>query len=223
MFTPENLKKLTNVTIITYKKNNYKFELAAYPNKLHDYRHNITKNYNEILHIDTIFKNVSKGEIANKKDMQAAFGTTKTENIIEEILKHGIEKKDEKTRNYEHEKKEKEIINILMKKLTYNDKYLNVNAVKDLFKKFKVSVNRKEAKVQANEIIKIATKNGEYKRILMKIEVDRLDEELKGEKIEGNIIYVTGDQFVKLKEVCSSKNIKYVVLQDEQIVKEEFL
>ena len=53
-----------------------------------NWRNKQETNMEEVLQIDQIFTNVSKGEIAKKKDLKA-FGSMSDEEIIKEILNKG--------------------------------------------------------------------------------------------------------------------------------------
>jgi ribosome maturation protein SDO1 len=86
---PVNIKLLTNVAIVRLKKGNRKFELAAYRNKVINWRNKQEHDLNEVLQIDQIFADVAKGEKATKKDLEKAFGKLSEEDIIMEILNKG--------------------------------------------------------------------------------------------------------------------------------------
>lgn len=62
---PVGQVKLTNVAIIKLKKGGNKFELACYKNKIINWRNKQETNLSEVLQIEQIFTNVSKGHIAN--------------------------------------------------------------------------------------------------------------------------------------------------------------
>ena len=86
--TPVNQVRLTNVAVIRLKKGGKKFEIACYKNKAINWRNKQEDNINEVLQIDKIFTNVSKGEVAKQKDL-SAFGKLSYEEIIMEILNKG--------------------------------------------------------------------------------------------------------------------------------------
>lgn len=210
MFTPQNIKKLTNVSIIVYKTGSKKFELALYPNKLYDYKNKLTNNLSEILHTYQIFKDVSKGQIANKKEIETVFGKKKEDEIIKFILENGVEKKSEKTRNYELEKKENEIVNIISKKLIYENKLMNIDVIKTLLRKFNCKIDmKKESKVLANEFIKAILNDDAYDVLPMKIAVDN------------KIVYIKSKEFNTFKEDCEKRGVSYFIKQDDEIEEEE--
>jgi ribosome maturation protein SDO1 len=77
------------VSIIRYSLSNTRFELAAYPSKVINYRVGVETDLSEVLQSRDVFTNVSKGELASSSDLQSAFGTTDSDVICEIILKKG--------------------------------------------------------------------------------------------------------------------------------------
>lgn len=47
--TPQNVKLLTNVQVVRYKKGGKKFEIACYKNKILNWRTKQEQNLNEVL------------------------------------------------------------------------------------------------------------------------------------------------------------------------------
>lgn len=224
MFTPENLKKLTNVSVVTHKKNNQKFELALFPNKYIEYKNNPNINLNEILHTFEIYKNVSKGELANKKDIQKVYKDMSNEDVIKEILNFGFERQDTKTRDYLNEKKEIEILNFVREKIYEDGKYMSFTKLRQVIKEKGLCIDhRKEAKVMANEIVKAIAKDKRYRKICMRIEVFD-DFECAFEIVrEDNkkVVYLYGDEFVKFREFLIQNKYRYVILQNQELEEEE--
>lgn len=70
---PANQIKLTNVSVVRYKKGKKRFELACYKNKLLEYRSGTEKDLDNVLQIPTIFFNVSKGETAPNAELEKAW------------------------------------------------------------------------------------------------------------------------------------------------------
>lgn len=81
--------RLTNVAVVRYKKKGKRFEIACYKNKVVSWRDGNEGDLDEVLQTDRIFSNVSKGVLANSKDLLAAFKTDETAKIVLEILKNG--------------------------------------------------------------------------------------------------------------------------------------
>mmetsp|Transcript_6857 Transcript_6857/g.9785 ORF Transcript_6857/g.9785 Transcript_6857/m.9785 type:complete len:389 (+) Transcript_6857:144-1310(+) len=86
---PVTQKRLTNVAIVRLKTHGKRFEIAAYKNKVMNWREGIEKDINEVLQVITVFTNVSKGEVAKDKDLKAAFNSIDQEEICRKILKSG--------------------------------------------------------------------------------------------------------------------------------------
>ncbi|KAG0300175.1 hypothetical protein BGZ98_009385 [Dissophora globulifera] len=95
---PNTQIKLTNVSIVRYRKGGMRFEIACYKNKAMEWRNGVEKDLGEVLQIDNVFLNVSKGQAANKEDLKKCFGTEDRNVIILEILKKGAVQVAEKER-----------------------------------------------------------------------------------------------------------------------------
>ncbi|TBU03624.1 SBDS domain-containing protein [Hamiltosporidium magnivora] len=228
MFTPENLKKLTNVSVVSLKKYGKRYELALYPNKLYEFRKDESLCLDKILHTDKIYRNVSKG---NKADLEL-FNLSNIE-IIKEILKYGIEQKDEKTRNYEINKKETEIVSIIQKKvLDLNGKYLSFGKIKDLMRKSQFIIDLdKESKMQANDIIKRL--GDSVKKVRMEVELfceecdlskilhKNMDYEIVKINMNSIFILVYTDDYKILKDIADNQNIGHVLHNSAEVEEEE--
>lgn len=70
---PANQIKLTNVSLVRYKKGKKRFELACYKNKLLEYRSGAETDLDNVLQIPTIFFNASKGETAPNAELLKAW------------------------------------------------------------------------------------------------------------------------------------------------------
>jgi ribosome maturation protein SDO1 len=57
---PVNQVRLTNVAVVRLKRNGKRFEVAAYKNKVLNWRNKVEKDIGEVLQIQTVFSNVSK-------------------------------------------------------------------------------------------------------------------------------------------------------------------
>jgi ribosome maturation protein SDO1 len=96
------------------KKGGKKFEIACYKNKAINWRSKQEHDINEVLQIDKIFTNVSKGEVAKAKDLQKAFGDDFDHlEIVKEILNKGELQVSELERDDQFDNLKKEIANII--------------------------------------------------------------------------------------------------------------
>lgn len=87
--TPVNQIRLTNVAYVRLQKAGKRFEIACYRNKVLNWRNKIETDLDEVLQIDTVFTNVSKGMLASSKDLLEAFGTSDQKTVCREILDRG--------------------------------------------------------------------------------------------------------------------------------------
>ncbi|POW13520.1 hypothetical protein PSTT_03708 [Puccinia striiformis] len=73
VFQPSNQIKLTNVSIVRLKKAGKRFEIACYKNKVMEWRSGVETDLSEVVQSDTIFSNVSKGQLASHSDLLKSF------------------------------------------------------------------------------------------------------------------------------------------------------
>jgi ribosome maturation protein SDO1 len=221
MFTPANQKKLANVCAVTLKKYGKRYEVATYPNKLYEYRHNMTTSLSEVLHSMTIYRNVSKGEAANQADL--VLFNKPNEEIIREILSHGHEQKSEATRMYELEATEKEIVDLLQKKVMKGGKYLNEGALRDAIGRVH-KVTAGSGKKQSQEILsKLEAAGYERAKIRVAVGVDDRVRDFLGTSYESRdgCILVRSELFPAFRDFCARENIRYSVVRSEEVVEEE--
>jgi ribosome maturation protein SDO1 len=109
--------KLENVAIVRLKKGGKRFEIACYKNKIQEYRKGYEKELSNVLQIEQIFTNVSKGTVASTKELEV-FKKEK-QDIIKEILEKGDEQLNEKERQLMKDQMYKEVIEIIIQK-TWN-------------------------------------------------------------------------------------------------------
>ncbi|CBX99583.1 hypothetical protein IAQ61_005163 [Plenodomus lingam] len=117
VFQPSNQIKLTNVSLVRIKKGKKRFEIACYKNKVLEWRNKIEKDLSNVLQIENVFLNVSKGQVAPKADLEKAFPKKTVEEIIIDILENGELQVGEKERNAELERTKNEVIDIVAGKL----------------------------------------------------------------------------------------------------------
>uniref|UniRef100_A0AC34RSG1 Ribosome maturation protein SBDS n=1 Tax=Panagrolaimus sp. JU765 TaxID=591449 RepID=A0AC34RSG1_9BILA len=111
--TPTNQKLLTNVAVVRMKKAGKRFEIACYKNKVVNWRNKTEKNIDEVLQTDTVFINVSKGQVAKKDDLLSAFGTEDQTEICKLILDKGDLQVSDKERQVSSETNFKELANMI--------------------------------------------------------------------------------------------------------------
>lgn len=87
--TPTNQKLLTNVAVVRMKRAGKRFEIACYKNKVVSWRNKVEKDIDEVLQTHAVFTNVSKGQVAKKDDVLAAFQTEDTTAVCKMILEKG--------------------------------------------------------------------------------------------------------------------------------------
>lgn len=158
IFTPVNQVRLTNVAVIRLKKGGKRFEIACYKNKLLDWKNKSTTNLSDILQTDKIFLNVSKGQLASKEELAAAFGQAATsQQIVEEIMRRGEMQVSEKERSVQSAASVKDIATIIAEKClnSTTKKPYSANIIEKAMSEVHYTVSlSKSAKQQALEVIK---------------------------------------------------------------------
>ncbi|KAI5170274.1 ribosome maturation protein SDO1 [Pancytospora epiphaga] len=220
MLIRENTKRLTNVSIITLRKYNRKYELAVYPNKLIEYRNNPSISLNSILHISQIYKSANTGDIASSADL--ALFEMPRDDIIKYILDHGYEQKASATSKYELSAIERQVLSMLQHKVTYQGTYLSIDVLSGFVKKV-ADIKNESAKKQLSKIIRELEKIG-FERISYKVRCNikemEVPDEIEIEKVEGGVL-VKSDLLPAFIEYCESLSIKYVVSKNEEVESEE--
>lgn len=217
MFLPENQKRLTNVSIVTLKKYGLKYELAVFPNKLYEYRHNPSVCLSSILHSEKIYRSVDSGEICSESDL--SHFNMSHEEIIHEILLHGHEQKASATSQHELESIERQIVDLVQGKVLYNNTYVCRENLLAFIRKV-WNIKNGDPKKQVSGIIKKLEEVG-FKRVSFKVEVDPSVVEFEGvEKMRDGVV-VKSDLLPEFLEYCDSRGMKYVVRKHETVEEEE--
>jgi len=116
IFTPTNQLKLTNVAVVRMKKGGKRFEIACYKNKVVSWRNKVwvekwpriypskimfamwvpfsEKDIDEVLQTHSVFTNVSKGQVAKREDLVAAFGNDNQDEICKLVISPSLSAKN---------------------------------------------------------------------------------------------------------------------------------
>ncbi|KAJ3168995.1 hypothetical protein HDU88_001322 [Geranomyces variabilis] len=157
IFTPINQVRLTNVSVVRLKKGGKRFEIACYKNKVMEWRNNVETDLDNVLQVRSVFTNVSKGQAANKEDLQTAFKTTDDDKIILEILKKGELQVGEKERSQQLGNLSRDIATTVAEKCINPDtkRPYTVTMIEKAMADLHYSVNpNRNAKQQALDVIK---------------------------------------------------------------------
>ncbi|CAJ0949912.1 unnamed protein product, partial [Mesorhabditis belari] len=114
MKTPTNVKILTNdIAVVRMKKMGKRFEIACYKNKVLNWRNRSEKDIDEVLKTRQVFTNVSKGQLAKKDEIQAAFGIDDHFEVCKLILEKGDLQVSDKERQATNENSIKEVAQLI--------------------------------------------------------------------------------------------------------------
>ncbi|KAF9478701.1 Shwachman-Bodian-diamond syndrome protein [Pholiota conissans] len=197
---PSNQIKLTNVSVVRLKKGGKRFEIACYKNKVQEWRTGVETNLDDVLQINNVFTNVSKGEVAKHGDLQKAFGKIQLSDVVKEILNKGEVQVGEKERDHDLVSLRKEIATLVAEKCVdpATQRPYPVGMVEKAMAEAGYSIKQnKNAKSQVSECIKLlqSDSNLPIQRARMRIKVslpiadaDKLRQKIleSAEKVEQN-------------------------------------
>lgn len=205
---PVGQKRLTNVAIVRLKHKGKRFEVAAYKNKVRDWRDGIEKDINEVLQIITVFTNVSKGDVASEQDLKKAFNTSKQEEVCRKILKSGDLQVSDRERELHMEGLFRDIVQIVVERCVHpqSGRQLTALTVESALRSIGFSTQPEQAaKKQALKAIEsLCTEMPDtFTRAKMRLRItcpERLREEVRrylvklaSAQIEGEIPAAEGD------------------------------
>ncbi|KAF8238436.1 Shwachman-Bodian-diamond syndrome protein [Tricholoma matsutake] len=198
---PSNQIKLTNVSIVRLKKGGKRFEIACYKNKVQEWRTGVETNLDDVLQIENVFVNVSKGEVAKAGDLQKAFGTTEVSGIVKDILKKGEVQVGEKEREHDLTSLRKEIATLVAEKCVEpsTQRPYAVGMIEKAMAEAGFSVKQnKTAKSQVSECIKLLQSDSKLPiqraRMRVKVAMPTADSERLREKIIEGAEKIEDDQ-----------------------------
>eukprot|EP00871_Galdieria_phlegrea_P003028 jgi/Galph1/3726/GphlegSOOS_G2394.1 len=171
---PVSQVRLTNVVTVRLKKHGKRFEVACYRNKVLSWRDGTEKDLDEVLQVENVFSNVSKGILANKKDLMEAFQTTDVRKVCMEVLEKGELQVSDKERNTVYENLLHEIATIVSSKCVdvETNRPLTVGRVEKEMRNIHYSVvPKKSAKQQALDVIRKLEEKGSVRRASMRLKI----------------------------------------------------
>lgn len=144
------------MAVVRLSRGGRRFEVACYKNKMLNWRNGVETDLSEVLQIDNVFSNVSKGVLANKKHMVEAFGTDDPELVIKAILDKGSVQVSEKERKAQLEGAFRDVATIISEKCVNpeSNRPYTVGMIESAMRELHVSLHPSKApKAQALEII----------------------------------------------------------------------
>ncbi|CCF73374.1 SDO1, SBDS, ribosome maturation protein SDO1 [Babesia microti strain RI] len=113
LFQPCNQVKIKDVATVRLKLHGQRFEIACYKNKVLDWRSGVKCDIKDVVQSDLIFTNVSKGQVANKKQIEKCFKSLNNDEIVRVILQKGDLQISHEERLQSLQKKFKDVVSIL--------------------------------------------------------------------------------------------------------------
>ena len=149
--------KHTNVAYVRLSKGGKRFEIACYRNKVLNWRNKVETDLEEVLQIDNVFRNASKGMRASENDLKSCFGTSDVKIVIEEILNKGELQVSEQERQALYEATFRDIASIVVEKSINpeTNRPYTYNIIEKAMREIHFAVNvTKGAKQQALDVIR---------------------------------------------------------------------
>lgn len=148
---------MTNVAYVRLQKKGKRFEIACYRNKVVSWRNKIETSLLEVLQVQTVFTNVSKGMLASSHDLIEAFGTADQSLVCKEILDKGEMQVSEQERGALLESIFRDVASIVVEKSINpeNNRPYTISMIQTAMRQihFSASVS-KSSKSQALEVIR---------------------------------------------------------------------
>jgi ribosome maturation protein SDO1 len=147
----------SNYTLVRYQHGGEKFEILVDPDKGLAYKHGEVGEVANVLIVDTIFTESSKGEKASESKLRTEFGTSDPIEVAKIIFQKGTFLLTAKQRKEMTEQKLRQIINIISR--TYMDPATKLPhpalRIENALESAKVSIDPfKPAEEQVKEIVK---------------------------------------------------------------------
>ena len=155
--TPVNQVRLTNVAYVRLKRGGKWFLLACYKNKVMNWRGKVETDLDEVLQTDVIFRDVSKGMLASKKDIVECFGTDDRRLVTTTILEKGELQVSETERNAQIESVFRDVASLVASKTVnpQNNRPYTQSMIQDAMHKIHFGVNlTRSSKQQALMVIR---------------------------------------------------------------------
>ncbi|MFH1239684.1 MAG: ribosome assembly factor SBDS [Candidatus Diapherotrites archaeon] len=106
--------KVEDSVTARYEKDGLKFEILVDPRLAMELKKGNEINFNEMLVIDSIFKDASKGDVASDENVKKVFETTDVEAVAKKIIQEGELQLTTEQRKEMREVKRKEIIQFIV-------------------------------------------------------------------------------------------------------------
>ena len=186
--TPVNQVRLTNVAVVRMNRHGLRFEVACYKNKILNYRQGIETDLSEVLQIDRVFTNVSKGLLAPSKDLLKAFDTNVQEQVCRIILDKGQVQVSDMERNATLENTAREVANMVATKCVHpvSNRPYTTNQIRDAMKKSEFSVQpTRSVKQQFLDCVKAIQEKGvlPIRRAKMELAIIMPDPSIAGQLV----------------------------------------
>jgi len=107
--------KVSDAVIARYEHSGEKFEVLVDPNLAMELKKGNQVNFNELLAIDSVFKDSAKGQEASPESINKVFHTTEIKEVARQIILHGRVQLTTEQKREMTEQRRKEVIDFIAK------------------------------------------------------------------------------------------------------------
>lgn len=139
--------------------------------QVREWRTGVETDLSEVLQIESVFLNVSKGQVAPSSDLEKAFSTSDVSTVVMEILKKGELQVGEKERQHELEDTRREVANLVAERCVdpKTDRPHTVSMIEKAMEAVHFSVNpSKSSKSQVGRCPSLAQCLTDTERLVLK-------------------------------------------------------
>lgn len=217
MITQKASKKFTNVSIVSLKRFGRCFEMMVYPNTLYEYKNNPSAENYALLPNKKIYRNAAIGDLASAQDI-ALFNLSQ-DDVCRIILTEGHEQKPLTTVHYELSQVERQIVEAIRSKVTYNGSYVSNDLLLKAIKSV-CDIKNTSPKKQIGAIIKKLEAIG-FERVTFRVRCDSSQICYDGVEKHDGYVLVKSTVLPDFLKYCTENRIIYVIERNDTVEEEE--
>lgn len=156
-YVPSAQVKLTNVAYVKLQSHGHRFEIACYRNKVLSWKNKVETDIGEVLQIDKVYTNVSRGILASTEHLMEVFGSINQLECCKKILERGEMQVTEQEREALVESTFRDVVAIVADKSVNPDtnRSYTTTMIQNAMKQLHINVvTSRSVKAQALEVIR---------------------------------------------------------------------
>ena len=156
-YVPSAQVKLTNVAYVKLQSHGQRFEIACYRNKVLSWKNKVETDIGEVLQIDKVYTNVSRGILASTEHLMEVFGSINQLECCKKILERGEMQVTEQEREALVESTFRDVVAIVADKSVNpeTNRSYTTTMIQNAMKQLHINVvTSRSVKAQALEVIR---------------------------------------------------------------------